>query len=106
MKPLRASGLFDPVGDDADDDVVGDESPRSMIALALRPTGVPAATAARSMSPVESCGMPSRSTRRTAWVPLPAPGGPSRMILIDVPLTSSTPSPPGEGIVLSAAARP
>ncbi len=32
--------------------------PDSMTALALRPTGVPAATAARSMSPVESCGIP------------------------------------------------
>ena len=33
-------------------------SPRSITALALSPTGVPAATASRSMSPVDSWTMP------------------------------------------------
>src|SRR5215210_3043731 len=57
--------------------------PLSITALARCPIGVPAATAARSMSPVESCGIPNRSTMRTAWVPFPAPGGPRRINLID-----------------------
>ena len=55
MKPLPAVRLVDPLGDDADDDVVGDELARSMIALACWPSAVSGATAARSMSPVESC---------------------------------------------------
>mmetsp|Transcript_6531 Transcript_6531/g.20579 ORF Transcript_6531/g.20579 Transcript_6531/m.20579 type:complete len:237 (-) Transcript_6531:88-798(-) len=50
--------------------------PLSMTLLALLPTSVPAATAARSMSPVLSCGAPSLSTSLGACVPLPAPGGP------------------------------
>src|SRR5690606_1202531 len=56
--------------------------PASMIACALRPISVPAATAARSMLPVESWTMPRSSTRRLACVPLPAPGGPSRMMFM------------------------
>jgi hypothetical protein len=36
------------------------------------------------MSPVEICGMPKRRQITLAWVPLPAPGAPSRMSLIDV----------------------
>ncbi len=50
-----------------------------MIFLASRPSGVPALTAARSMSPVEICGMPNFSLMKLAWVPLPAPGGPNRI---------------------------
>ena len=50
-------------------------------AATLRPMGVPEARASRSISPVESCTMPRVSTRCLAWVPLPAPGGPSRMRL-------------------------
>src|SRR3989344_9222346 len=60
-------------------------SPASITALALSPIGVPALTAARSMSPVDSCFMPRSSTRRWAWVPLPAPGGPKRMIFMGNP---------------------
>jgi hypothetical protein len=45
-------------------------------------TSVPAWTAARSISPVESCGMPCFSTSLCACVPLPAPGGPSNINLI------------------------
>ena len=52
-------------------------SPDSMTAFAFSPTGVPAFTAARSMSPVETWGIPRSSTSFAAWVPLPAPGGPS-----------------------------
>ncbi len=57
----------------------GTSLPSSMIALAFSPTSVPAFTAARSMSPVESWIMPRSSIRIRAWVPLPAPGGPSSM---------------------------
>src|SRR3954452_8572193 len=57
-------------------------SPRAMTSLARRPIGVPAATAARNMSPVANWGIPSRSTTRTDCVPFPAPGGPSRIILM------------------------
>src|SRR6188472_1907907 len=57
-------------------------SPASITAFALRPTGVPWATAARSMSPVESWTIPRVSSRRAACVPFPAPGGPSRMMFI------------------------
>src|SRR5690554_1456135 len=31
------------------------------------------------MSPVEICGMPNFWVIKAAWVPLPAPGGPSRI---------------------------
>ena len=47
------------------------------------PIGLAALTAARSMSPVESWTKPYLATRCCAWVPLPAPGGPSRINLID-----------------------
>ena len=60
----------------------GTSSPRAISSLARRPTGVPALTAARSMSPVESCTRPCVATSRCACVPLPAPGGPSRINLI------------------------
>src|SRR3569833_1720365 len=60
----------------------GTSSPASMIALTLSPVGVPARTASRNMSPVESWRIPCRSTSRCACVPLPAPGGPSRMMFI------------------------
>src|ERR1700736_1038660 len=49
-----------------------------MAPRAWRPRSVPRATAARSRSPVEICGMPARSTRRWDWVPLPEPGAPNR----------------------------
>jgi hypothetical protein len=45
--------------------------PLSITALACFPTSVPAATAARSMSPVESWGIPSLSTILGPWVPFP-----------------------------------
>ncbi len=53
--------------------------PVSITCFAASPSGVPAFTAARSMSPVEICGMPNASLMNVAWVPLPAPGGPSRI---------------------------
>eukprot|EP01139_Manchomonas_bermudensis_P009957 Amastigsp_a339750_3147.p3 type:complete len:174 gc:universal Amastigsp_a339750_3147:523-2(-) len=54
--------------------------PASMTALAALPISVPAATAARSMSPVARWQKPKFSTISGAWVPLPLPGGPKRMI--------------------------
>src|SRR5882672_9670126 len=54
-------------------------APVSITRFAASPSGVPALTAARSMSPVEICGMPNLSRMKAAWVPLPAPGGPSRI---------------------------
>ena len=56
-----------------------------MTFLASMPSGVPAFTAARSMSPVEICGMPKCWVRNAAWVPLPAPGGPSKMRRMSAP---------------------
>src|SRR3989338_1871786 len=55
-------------------------SPRAMTSATLLPMAVPEVLASRSISPVESCTMARSSTRRLAWVPLPAPGGPRRMI--------------------------
>ena len=52
-------------------------SPRAMIALARLPISVPLCTASRRMSPVEIFGIPRLRANCSAWVPLPAPGGPS-----------------------------
>ncbi len=51
--------------------------PDAITALARSPIGVPAATASRSMSPVEMCGIPLAAANDFACVPFPAPGGPS-----------------------------
>ena len=53
-----------------------------MTFFAATPSGVPALTAARSMSPVEICGMPNFWQMKVACVPLPAPGAPRRISLI------------------------
>ena len=45
----------------------------SITFFAARPISLPALTAARSMSPVEICGMPYFLQMKVAWVPLPAP---------------------------------
>src|SRR5215210_5616297 len=58
-------------------------SPAAITALALSPTGLPLATAWRSMSPVDSWTIPRFAWSRAAWVPFPAPGGPSRTMFID-----------------------
>jgi len=44
-----------------------------MISFACMPSGAPALTAARNMSPVESCTMLCFLTSRLACVPLPRP---------------------------------
>src|SRR2546426_12828295 len=56
----------------------GTSFPSSMNFLASRPSGVPAATAARRMSPVVIFGSPSRSARILPCVPFPEPGAPKR----------------------------
>ena len=61
------------------------------------PSAVPAATAERSMSPVESCGIPSVCTILGACEPLPAPGGPSRIMIF---LRCLPPEPFGTGTSL------
>src|SRR6476646_6393159 len=61
----------------------GTSSPRSMMCLTRSPEAVPSATASRSISPVDNCGIEKRSTIRVACVPFPAPGGPNRTSLID-----------------------
>src|SRR5437868_13010336 len=66
-------------------------SPASITALIRSPSGVPAFFSARSMSPVDSCTIPRSSTRRLAWVPFPAPGGPSSMMFIAPPVSPSSP---------------
>jgi hypothetical protein len=53
--------------------------PESITFLASMPSGVPALTAARSMSPVEIWGMPNFSQINLACVPFPAPGAPNRI---------------------------
>mmetsp|Transcript_41188 Transcript_41188/g.89754 ORF Transcript_41188/g.89754 Transcript_41188/m.89754 type:complete len:202 (+) Transcript_41188:548-1153(+) len=53
-------------------------APESIASLAFSPTSVPAATASRNMSPVESCGNPVFRTIASDCVPFPAPGGPNR----------------------------
>ncbi len=55
------------------------KAPESMIFLAARPMGESAFTAARSMSPVEICGIPNFWQMKVACVPLPAPGAPSKI---------------------------
>src|SRR3954451_10459359 len=59
----------------------GTRSPRSMYSFACLPRSVWFLTAWRSMSPVATYASGKSSWRRSAWVPLPAPGGPSRMRL-------------------------
>src|SRR5215217_3995158 len=57
----------------------GTSPPPSMCSLACRPRSVPSSTCSRSRSPVPMYGSPKSSVSREAWVPLPAPGGPSRI---------------------------
>jgi hypothetical protein len=59
-------------------------APASITFFAATPSGVPALTAARSMSPVEICGMPYFWQICVACVPLPAPGAPRRMSLMEL----------------------
>src|SRR5688572_10316145 len=68
----------------------GTKAPDSMMRLASSPSGVPALTASRSISPVAICGTPHSCARFLACVPLPAPGGPRK-------ITRTASGPPREG---------
>src|SRR3712207_1254619 len=59
----------------------GTSSPRSIYSLASRPSAVSSRLCVRSRSPVAMNGRSKSDCSRWAWVPLPAPGGPSRMRL-------------------------
>src|SRR5258705_10475245 len=61
-------------------------SPRSITTFAAVPISLPACTASRRMSPVEIRGIRCPIANRSAWVPFPAPGGPSITTLIDTRL--------------------
>ena len=54
-------------------------------AAVVFPSGVPARTAALSISPVDKWGTRSNSTSFWHCVPLPAPGGPMRMMRMAFP---------------------
>src|SRR5689334_24324539 len=56
-----------------------------MYRLASTPSGVPCATLARKMSPVEILGTARCAAMNSAWVPLPAPGGPTSTSLTRMP---------------------
>ncbi|SLI25241.1 Uncharacterised protein [Mycobacteroides abscessus subsp. abscessus] len=79
--PLAASGSFTRASTMRLVTSLGTRSPASMYFWASRPSGVCWLMFARNRSPVEMCGTPSFSDSRTAWVPLPAPGGPSSTTL-------------------------
>src|SRR3972149_986461 len=55
----------------------GTNSPRRIYSEACLPSTLCSATALRRISPVEICGAANFSSSNFAWVPLPAPGGPS-----------------------------
>src|SRR5262249_38429827 len=57
----------------------GTSSPRFMIASISRPNSLPLATVSRKRSPDEMWQILRRFASAIACVPLPAPGGPSRM---------------------------
>jgi hypothetical protein len=60
-------------------------SPLSISFLAATPSGVPALTAARSMSPVDIWGIANFCVMNVACVPFPAPGPPSKIRRIVYP---------------------
>src|SRR5436853_7502030 len=61
-----------------------------MIPCTFCPSSLFAATASRSMSPVEIAGTRTCRERTAAWVPLPEPGGP-RSTTFNVPSQSMSP---------------
>src|SRR6185369_13510437 len=79
----------------------GTSAPEAMIGAACRPSSVPSATASRSMSPVEICGIACTSASRFAWVPLPLPGGPMKMIRNRLSSTSADASALHESVVVA-----
>src|SRR3989442_10947043 len=82
MKPFFASGSLTRGAVTEITMSSGTSCPASMYAFAFFPRSVPCATLCRKMLPVEMCGTPRYAASFAAWVPLPAPGGPSRTSLM------------------------
>ena len=72
-----ASSCGEPVLDHADRDLVRHEVAGVHELLRLEAQPVPSLTLARKMSPVEIFGTAKCDAMNCAWVPLPAPGGPT-----------------------------
>ena len=69
----------------------GTRAPDARMGSTSRPSGVPAAIAARNISPVAMCGMPYSAAMRAACVPLPDPCGPRIRTFSDKRVTSGSP---------------
>jgi len=82
------------------------ERDTDLVALVDRLATTTGAIACRSTSPVERCGMPSQSSSRLLCVPLPAPGGPRKMIRIGPPSQRSPLSAPARTLRRAARPRP
>src|SRR5688500_14558892 len=74
--------------------------PAAITAFASIPTGLPLATASRSMSPVDIWIIPRCACSRAAWVPLPAPGGPNRTMFMEERSLMRSQSAPAAGLEL------
>ena len=85
-------GLGQPVADHVDGDLVRHELAGVHVPLGLDARAAcPAATLARKMSPVEIFGTARCAAMNSAWVPLPAPGGPTSTSLTHHPLAVESP---------------
>ena len=64
------------------DPIISSETnaPESKISLTLAPSSLPDATASLSISPVLIFGISNKLQIKSACVPLPAPGGPNKII--------------------------
>src|SRR6185295_4416571 len=73
-----------------------------MIALARSPISLPASTDSRRMSPVDTLGMPCTRAKRSACVPLPAPGGPRNIRFKAMEKSRLAPSSTNAGLLHEA----
>src|ERR1044072_592013 len=71
-----------------------------MYRSASRPSGVPAATAARSSAPEARIGTSSRVAIAGACVPFPAPRGPSRTMTLTIGDGAGPPASADESLVV------
>src|SRR4051795_8372263 len=81
----------------------GTRSPAAAKAAACPPRPVPLPMWTRNSSPVDTAGIPSRSARMAACVPLPDPGGPTRTMRIGSACSRSprggrSPDPPPQDL--------
>src|SRR5512137_1943211 len=84
MKPRATSGRESRSSTMAFVTPSGTSPPEAMMASTCLPSSVPRALWSRNMSPVEMWGICRSRDSSFACVPLPAPGGPSRMRIIVV----------------------